>query len=348
MFICQAEFELRNPVQTDGLVSTVIPVYNRAVFLAEAVTSVLGQTYQPIEVILVDDGSTDGTSETIAELVNSYPGLVRSLRIANSGPGGAREQGRLAARGEFIQYLDSDDRLLPNKFADQIEVLRRNPECGVAYGKTRLIDEDGKVLVAPFKMSGERMETLFPALLVDRWWNTHTPLYRREICDAVGPWSTMRMAEDWLYDAKIGALGTKLAYCDTYVSEHRRHSHERLTGKALSANALRDFGRLIPELFFCAQQAGVQVGSVEMQHFSRWAFSLARQLGQSGETEYARHCFEVARQADKAGGAGREFQLYSALTRFVGWKLAGFFSETGRRFLKRPVGNDTLKQSWMQ
>jgi glycosyltransferase involved in cell wall biosynthesis len=339
---------LINCVQSKGLVSTVIPVYNRAIFLHEAVLSVLNQNYKPIEVILVDDGSTDGTSQTISELVDSSPGLVRSLRITNSGPGGAREQGRLAARGEFIQYLDSDDRLLPNKFADQIEAFHRSPECGVAYGKTRLIDEDGKVLVAPFKMSGERMETLFPALLVDRWWNTHTPLYRREICDAVGPWSTMRMGEDWLYDAKIGALGTKLAYCDTYVSEHRQHSHERLTGKALSASALRDFGRLIPELFFCAQQAGVKVGSVEMQHFSRWAFSLARQLGRSGEVGFARRCFEVARQADRDHGTGLQFQIYSTLAKIVGWKFAGLLSEIGRQCLKRPVSNETLKQSWMR
>jgi len=338
---------LDDSAKTDGMVSTIIPVYNRAVFLTEAVSSVLDQNYRPIEVILVDDGSTDGTSATIAQLVESQPDIIRSLRISNSGPGGARERGRLVARGEFIQYLDSDDRLLPNKFADQIEALQRDPECGVVYGKTRLIDEAGQVLIAPFKKSGERRETLFPELLVDRWWNTHTPLYRREICNAVGPWSTMRMGEDWLYDAKIGALGTKLAYCDTFVSEHRQHTHERLTGKALSAGALTDFGKLIPELFFCAQQAGVQVGSPEMQHFSRWAFSLVRQLGRVAEIGLAKKCFDVARLADRRQGKSAEFRVFAAMTKTLGWRLSAGIFDGLRNLLKNSPGADTLKQSWM-
>src|SRR5262245_54711913 len=121
----------------EGLVSTIIPVFNRPALLREAAASVLAQTYRPIEIIIVDDGSTDNTFESVESLAAEHPSLLRFLRIPNGGPGAAREAGRLMAEGEFIQYLDSDDLLLPRKFELQVGCLRSHPECDVAYGKTR-------------------------------------------------------------------------------------------------------------------------------------------------------------------------------------------------------------------
>src|SRR5207244_2098618 len=126
-----------------GLVTTIIPVYNRAPMLREAVASVIAQTYRPIEIVIVDDGSTDETPAAISELVSTHP-EVRATRRANGGPGLARETGRQLARGEFIQYLDSDDLLLPRKFEWQVAALRRSSECGVAYGITHYRDADGR------------------------------------------------------------------------------------------------------------------------------------------------------------------------------------------------------------
>src|SRR5262245_52008268 len=119
----------------EGLVSTIIPVHNRPLLLQQAVASVLAQTYRPIEIVIVDDGSTDDTAQLITALAAGYPSIVRHLRIPNGGPGAAREAGRLMANGEFIQYLDSDDLLLPRKFEMQIGGLRENPKCDVAYGQ---------------------------------------------------------------------------------------------------------------------------------------------------------------------------------------------------------------------
>src|SRR4051795_5577813 len=95
-----------------GIVSTIIPVFNRPAMLREAVASVLAQTYRPIEIIIVDDSSTDDTPVVIDELAARHP-EVRGIRRPNGGPGLARESGRGEARGEFIQYLDSDDLLMP-------------------------------------------------------------------------------------------------------------------------------------------------------------------------------------------------------------------------------------------
>src|SRR5262245_61954525 len=96
----------------EDLVSTIIPVYNRAGMLREAVESVLAQTYRPIEIIVVDDESTDDTRCVAEALASTNSKEVRVIHQSNSGPGLAREAGRQASRGEFIQYLDSDDLLL--------------------------------------------------------------------------------------------------------------------------------------------------------------------------------------------------------------------------------------------
>lgn len=109
---------------TPGLVSTIIPVFNRPVQLSEAVQSVLDQDYRPIEIIIVDDGSTDETLATAQALERSQADIVRVMSKTNGGPGLAREHGRQQAHGEFIQYLDSDDVLLPGKFSVQVAALR--------------------------------------------------------------------------------------------------------------------------------------------------------------------------------------------------------------------------------
>src|SRR5258708_5062942 len=119
----------------EGLVSTIIPVHNRALLLREAVASVLAQTYRPVEIIVVDDGSTDETGQEADALAKSHL-EVRAIHRQNGGPGTARETGRLVARGEFIQYLDSDDLLLPTKFELQVAGLRRCGDCAVSYGRT--------------------------------------------------------------------------------------------------------------------------------------------------------------------------------------------------------------------
>ncbi len=109
---------------TPGLVSIIVPVFNRPALLAEAVGSALAQTYRPIEILIVDDGSTDETPATAAQLASEHPAEIRVLRQVNAGPGSARERGRQTARGEFLQYLDSDDLLLPRKLELQVAALR--------------------------------------------------------------------------------------------------------------------------------------------------------------------------------------------------------------------------------
>jgi glycosyltransferase involved in cell wall biosynthesis len=326
------------------MVSTVVPVYNRSKMIRSAVASVLAQAYRPIEVVIVDDGSTDATVQVCEEIVRENGDTVRLLKQANRGPGPAREKGRLAARGEYIQYLDSDDLLLPDKFKDQVAVLQRNPDCGIAYGITRLIDASGEVLAEPFKWSGGDRRQLFPGLLVDRWWSTHTPLYRRSVCDKIGPWSDLRYSQDWEYDARAGRLQTRLVSTHTVVSEHRTHDGLRQTGtgKWLSPS---DQVRFFRTLLQCAIDAGVKKSAPEMKHFSRWAFSCARKSGLSGDSESAEKLFEIA--AEAAVAMDTKMRAYSFLTKVLGWKNSGRLAQVQDAFGSRRAGASTLKQSWM-
>ena len=326
-----------------GLVSTIIPVYNRAGMIGASVQSVLDQTYRPIEIILVDDGSTDDTLAELNRLAEAHPDIIRVANRENGGPGLARETGRLLAKGEFIQYLDSDDLLLPRKYEVQVAALREHPECGIAYGITRLTDFSGNVLSEKSKWTARQYDYLFPALLVDRWWHTHTPLFRRELCDQIGPWPAWRN-EDWEYEARAGALRSRLIWCNEPVSVHRHHTGHRVTDRAPSGYILHE-AWLVKRLFICATQAGVPAACPEMKHFVRWAFSLARRLGAAGHMEEAAKLYDVARQASDTKPS-LDIRLVGWLAKIAGWKAIGAF-EPFYSLCRRCTGaRYTMPNSW--
>jgi glycosyltransferase involved in cell wall biosynthesis len=302
-----------------GLVSTIIPVHNRGAMLRAAVASVLAQTYRPIEIIVVDDESTDDTPAVIESLAREHPEL-RGLRRANGGPGLARETGRMDARGEFIQYLDSDDLLLPRKFERQVATLRERPDCGVAYGIVRYRNANGDEIACDWKPANQIQEYLFPSLLIARWWETVSPLFRRLVTDAAGPWTAMRLEEDWEYDARVAALGVKLAFVNEIVAEHRDHTDARLSrGAALDPARLRDRARSHELIAQHARRGGVPAGAGEMQTFARELFHIARQCGAAGLAEESRRLIAAAREISPAF----DLRIYDVFARAIGWANAG-------------------------
>jgi glycosyltransferase involved in cell wall biosynthesis len=311
-------------MSVEGLVSTIIPVHNRPLLLRQAVESVLAQTYRPIEIIIVDDGSTDDTPHSIAALAGGYPSIVQELRIANGGPGAAREAGRVVASGEFIQYLDSDDLLLPRKFELQVGGLRAHPECDVAYGRTRFYRVGESPGNMSWKRTSERIETMFPSFLRSRWWDTSTPLYRRKVTDRAGAWLTLRNEEDWEYDCRVASQGIRLHYCPEYVSDTRTHSEDMLSRGGRSAAKLHDRAEAHCLILGHAQRAGILHDTPEMKHFARELFLLARQCGAAGLSADAQMLFHLARSASTPERRrGFDFMAYRAAAGVLGWSLAG-------------------------
>lgn len=308
----------------EGLVSTIIPVYNRPSLLREAVASVLAQTYRPIEIMIVDDGSTDETGREAEALREAYS-EVRAIHRTNGGPGAARETGRSAVEGEFIQYLDSDDLLLPMKFERQVAGLRRHGDCAVSYGKTRVHHYSERPADTPWKRTGEQIPTMFPSFLQARWWGTSTPLYRRAVTDVAGPWTELVNEEDWEYDCRIARHGVRLHYCDAFVSDERIILGPHLsTGGASEPKKLRSRASAHKLILGHALAAGISFETSEMQHFGRELFLLARQCGAAGLARDAKTLFELAREVSQSGGRqGFDFLVCGAAARLLGWGAVG-------------------------
>jgi glycosyltransferase involved in cell wall biosynthesis/SAM-dependent methyltransferase len=215
-----------------GLVSTIIPVYNRSNLLREAVASVLSQTYEKIEIIVVDDGSTDDTPELCDQLAWEHP-VIRILHIPHQGRAGlVREAGRLAARGEYIQYLDSDDLIMPTKFAEMVASLKENPDCDIAYCCTRRYRIGTTPTDSPAPLTGETFTTILPDFLSKQYWYTPTPIYTRRLCDKVGPWSDLLVWEDIEYNIRMATYSPKLCHCKQLLADVRDHDSDRLSGSS--------------------------------------------------------------------------------------------------------------------
>jgi glycosyltransferase involved in cell wall biosynthesis/molybdenum cofactor biosynthesis enzyme MoaA/tetratricopeptide (TPR) repeat protein len=182
-------------------VSVVIPCFNYGRYLFESVTSVLTQTYRDREVIVVDDGSTDETSEVIERLVAAYSDRdLRVIRQANSGqPAIARNNGIAAARGEYILCVDADDLIAPTMLEECVAVLDADPGVAIAYTDRR--DFDG---VSQIVRAGEYD---FARL---RYANhlSYCSMFRKEAWEAVGGFRTnVKGCEDWDFWVAAGARG---------------------------------------------------------------------------------------------------------------------------------------------
>lgn len=312
------------------LVSTVIPVFNRANRLRSAVASVLAQTWRPIEIVIVDDGSTDDTPQAIAELQARDPQVVRSIRQPNAGPGPARQRGADAARGDYIQFLDSDDLLLPRKFEMQVAALEADRAAGISYGKT-YSRVHGERQPQPSQRTGERHRQLMPAILRGRIWETSTPLYRRSALEAIGPWSALRQLEDWEFDCRAGAARIELDYRDEFVAEYVHHDEGRLCHLWMQdPSAMDDRARAYVAVLAHAMRAGVPREAPEMREFVRSLFWMSRGLATYGLPQRAKelHALAMAEAVERT----LEMRAFAGAAALVGWQRAGRLAEQWERW----------------
>lgn len=169
-----------------SLVSVVIPVFNGDRFLAEAIESIQAPPEIEVEIIVVDDGSTDNTVAVAA----SFGDRVHLVRQSNQGPAAARNHGIRCARADLLAFLDADDLYSADKLALQLERLRRNPDVGVVLGQLRYFSVSDQPEAPGSTAPNPAAEHLFL--------NFGCALVRRSVFDAIGPLDeTMRFCEDW-------------------------------------------------------------------------------------------------------------------------------------------------------
>lgn len=183
---------------SDPLVSIVIPTYNRRHFVADAIESCLSQTYANCELIVVDDGSTDGTADLLRE---TYGDRIVLVAQANQGPGIARNSGIAAASGEFIHFLDADDQLHRQKIEIGLDAFRSRPHVSVVYTHFQFVASDGETPIEtpPFE---QYTDDVFCELLRQTGCRilTSSSMIRAEALGAVGGFAAdtdFRSAEDW-------------------------------------------------------------------------------------------------------------------------------------------------------
>ncbi|MDY6902659.1 MAG: glycosyltransferase [Cyanobacteriota bacterium] len=179
-------------------ISAIIPVFNGEATIRETIDSILNQTFRDIEIIIINDGSTDTTLETIKEISDSR---IKIFSYPNAGLSASRNRGISQAQGEYISFIDADDLWTPDKLELQWQALQKNPQAAVAYSWTHYIDESSK-----FLKSGRRIKVngdAFSQLLVTNFLeNGSNPLIRKTALEKVGGFDkSLFAAEDidmWL------------------------------------------------------------------------------------------------------------------------------------------------------
>ncbi|MBN1657065.1 MAG: glycosyltransferase [Anaerolineae bacterium] len=216
------------PFVGDGscTVSVVIPTYNRADLICETIDSVLDQTVSGVEVIVIDDGSTDST----CELLNKrYGGRIRYLYQPNHGRAAARNRGVALSRGEYLLFLDSDDMLLPGGLGHEVAYLDAHQEIDVVYTDgyfcDRVGNEIGRIAAARAPhVAGDMLRYL---VLSNTIMACHSAMVRRRALDRVGPPyfdESLHGTEDEDLWIRLAAAGSRFDYMDVLTCMYRVHA----------------------------------------------------------------------------------------------------------------------------
>lgn len=209
------------------LVSVIIPCYNAQEWIAEAIDSCLRQTYPRVEIIVIDDGSTDAS----LEIIKSYGEKVIWETGLNRGGNYARNRGLVLAKGEYIQYLDADDYLLPEKIAKQVRCLEETG-ADIAYGDWRYQRHlpDGSLILEEKQVCGPKEDFLESLLSDERWVAPVALLFTRAIIDDSEKWDESLEAgqdRDFLMTAAINQA--KFAYQPSCDSIYRRYGNKTVS-----------------------------------------------------------------------------------------------------------------------
>jgi len=200
-------------------VSVIVPVYNGAKFLSEAVASIWQQNYHPLEIIIVDDGSTDET----AELARSLGKDIRYAYQRNSGPAAARNKGLEMARGDIIAFLDVDDLWPPNKLQIQVTRLINDPNLDVVLGRVKFIKLPGAPEINIQFESPD--STLVNAYL-------GSGVFRKSVFDKVGVFDeTLRYSEDHDWFLRAREQGVSMTIVEQVTLHYRLHGNNMTQDK---------------------------------------------------------------------------------------------------------------------
>ena len=302
---------------TRPLVSVLITAYNAEAWIADTLASVQAQTYPNLEVIVMDDGSTDGT----LNVAQSFAGLT-VLHQPNAGACAARNRAFEASTGDFIQFLDADDLLAPDKIALQVARLERHPDGTVASGPWVRFYDDAPSDDRPAPLSDWRDYELASDWLVEAWahggmFASFAWLTPRALIEQAGPWNeALRRNQDGEFFARVLLEARRIVFCDDAWGFYRSGVEGSVSARRNVADSLFQATEL------CARHIG-QIGDTPRTRRAQAA------LWESLMFEAYPRNPAVAREAETRaralGGAGQQpggGRVFRVLRDTVGWKPA--------------------------
>lgn len=210
------------------LVSVVIPVYNGKETIEDTLASIFSQDYKNIEIIIVNDGSTDGT----CAVLDQYKDTVKIINQANAGSAVARSQGIKNATGKYIAFIDADDVWVPWKVSTQVRYLEQHKDIGMVFNAwIELHDEEDELPQNPpaitelDSIDEEESGWLYTRLLMDCIVHTSSVMILKEICDKIGDFDTrLRRGQDYDYWLRVSQI-SKITKLKSVLSAYRMHSN---------------------------------------------------------------------------------------------------------------------------
>jgi glycosyltransferase involved in cell wall biosynthesis len=308
-------------------VSVIIPAFNHAAFLPAVVDSVLAQTFQDFEIIIVDDGSSDDTRAVCAR----FPaGRVRYIYQENKGSSGARNTGIRLASGDYIAFLDADDWFLPEKLSLQTRVLDEHPDVGLVAGGWMTVNAAGEVVQLDCPWLA--YPTLDARLLLrEDPLVVHSILVRRTWLEQVGLFNeALKFVEDWDVWLRLALAGCKMVWSEQLVCKRRMHAHN----KSRDARQTRDgvlavLNNVLPVL-------PADLAAERESILAYWYLvGAAGEYAASGLEEYARRDLGEAVRHDPSLVAGKTPPACQVLVSYAG----NVHVEDGAAFIERVVDN---------
>jgi glycosyltransferase involved in cell wall biosynthesis len=215
-------------------VSVIIPAYNGDRYIGEAIDSILAQTYDDYEIIVVDDGSTDNT----AQVVQQYGEQIQYFSQTNQGVAASRNLGLTAAKGEYIAFLDQDDLFLPQKLLSQVTLLEKNPSLGMANSGWQIVDQQGQVKAAV--KPWEKIPQLKLAdLIIWKPVFLGAMLFRHSWLKRSGGFdTTLEQTPDVDLVLRLAVLGCAAAWVEQTTVKYRQHDGNASNNTLLQAQEL--------------------------------------------------------------------------------------------------------------
>ncbi len=295
------------------LISVVIPIYNGEKYVRECLDTVYRQSYRRIEVVCVDDGSTDRS----AEILDSYADRVRIVRGEHRNLPSARNRGIAAATGEFTAFLDVDDLWEPDKLEKQVAVFARRPEVGLVFTDVVKLRSSGVRRGSPERSRlARKLAHTDPFFLLARR-NFITPssvMIRRAVFASAGVFDeSLHSCEDWEYWLRLAAHGIRMAFVDEALVFYRAHEDNM----SRVVQRMHEGRLAVVQRVFETGGLPLRYQRAERECLARVQYESANAFYSAGDTGRFEACFREGWRLRKRAASGK------ALRRFGRHLLSG-------------------------